>query len=56
MVDIAADLEEPMEAMRGQAVRANARATIQTANVFFVLLRGLVIRARDEELFSVEGV
>ena len=55
MVDVAADLEKAVKAMRGQAVRANARATIQATNVLFVLLRGLVVRAWHEEFLSVEG-
>lgn len=50
MVDVAPHLHQPVEAVRPQAMGADSRATVQTADVLLVLPRALVHGAADEEL------
>lgn len=50
MIDVAPHLHQPVEAVRPQAMGADSRATVQTADVLLVLPRALVHGAADEEL------
>lgn len=55
MIYITTNLNKPMEAMEVQAMRANTGATIQTKDVFLILLCSFMNWAAHEEFLGVEG-
>lgn len=55
MVDVAPDLDHPVKPMGRHAVRADAGAAVQAADVLLVLLRVRMGRTRHEELLRIQG-
>lgn len=54
VVDVAANLHQPVETVGRKAVRTQASATVETAHVLLVLLRRRVRRAAHEETLFLQ--